>query len=218
MQQPYSLGERRSSRAGNFSFFQVHLLKLHVLNCTEISPEPERQQKATIRIVSCPALHALVLALTPSLKVASRKLVLHNQNMHLDSASTIAESFVGTGSSLQSAQLISDQATGCFPPVEGLEDPLLDSSGKKSRQIHTRTLLWSEVGRFPGNTYPAGWKCSLMHVALIRHTLMDPARLSGTDTLWSVELFSTYREWKTKKKRKNQKHKNPTKVSDKQLP
>lgn len=84
MQQLYSLGERRSSRAGNFSFFQVHLLKLHVSNCTETSPEPERQQKATIRIVSCPALHALVLALNPSLNVASRKLVLHNQNMHLD--------------------------------------------------------------------------------------------------------------------------------------
>ena len=78
------------------------------------------QQKATIRIVSCLTLHALALALNPSLKVAEKK-ILHNQNMHLDSASTVAESFVGTDSSLQSAQLVSDHAAGWFHSVEGLE-------------------------------------------------------------------------------------------------
>jgi len=72
MQQPYSLGERRINKAGYFALFQVHLLSLHVSNCAETSPEPETQQKATVRSVSCLALHALVLAVNPSLKIAEK--------------------------------------------------------------------------------------------------------------------------------------------------
>ena len=52
--------------------------------------------------------------------------------MHLDSASTVAESFVGTDSSLQLAQLVSAHAAGWLHSAEGLEDTLQDFSGKKS--------------------------------------------------------------------------------------
>lgn len=52
--------------------------------------------------------------------------------MHLDSASTIAESFVGTGSSLQLAQLVPDHTAGWLHSAEGLEGTLQDFSGKKS--------------------------------------------------------------------------------------
>lgn len=55
----YNLGERRISRTGYFSFFQVHLLNLHILNCTETSQDPEKQQKAAIRIVICLTLCVL---------------------------------------------------------------------------------------------------------------------------------------------------------------
>lgn len=55
----YSLGERRISRTGYFLFFQVHLLNPHILNCTETSQEPEKQQKAAIRIASCLTLRVL---------------------------------------------------------------------------------------------------------------------------------------------------------------
>lgn len=103
MQQLYSLGESRISRADYFPFFQVHLLNLCVLNCIETSSELEMQQEASQNCrVPCS------LCLGPSFESFSKgcrennnnNKVLHHQNMHLDSASMIADCILGTASSL----------------------------------------------------------------------------------------------------------------------